>query len=162
MENGDTCICSYTSNADGEQSGTCDQRCTGDQCKLCGGDSSLDLYYNQEIALTAPTIPAQSGDFSFSGCYDDTGESKLLPVNTGNNPDTMTVDICVSTCAAGGYPLAGLEAGSRCYCGNRMAITAPVVMNRECNTQCTGALDQFCGGGTRGDRLQLYERQQPA
>lgn len=53
----------------------------------------------------------------------------------------MTVQFCLDTCASSGYPLAGLEYGRDCWCGNQMPSDIPISAN--CNMGCSGDGSQY-------------------
>ena len=150
----------------------CDTPCAGDTCQLCGGPSDqIDIYYNPTIDATAPTIKRQSYDYAYIGCYNDEGTSKLLAESTYYDTNGFVVDDCVAFCRtyAGGqgpasnpnaWQLAGVEKGDTCYCANKFNSDNPVqVDDRECDTVCDDPNDptEFCGGGSSGLRLQVYQ-----
>lgn len=51
-----------------------------------------------------------------------------------------------------GYQYAGLEYGSECYCGNRIAGAR--MKEEECNLDCKGEKGSLCGGVAR---LSVYK-----
>jgi outer membrane protein assembly factor BamB len=64
----------------------------------------------------------------------------------------MTVSKCLSRCYDMGFKHAGLQAGSRCYCGNsygRFGTDGAV-----CQSPCSGDPSQVCGGATAN---RVYE-----
>ncbi|ORY86869.1 WSC domain-domain-containing protein [Protomyces lactucae-debilis] len=90
-----------------------------------------------------------SGPANFAGCYQDSTNSRSLPVRVAN---VGSVEQCVSLCSAGGYALAGVEYTNECYCGN--AITAPQIAATFCQKYtCSAAPTEYCGGD---DSLQVY------
>lgn len=54
--------------------------------------------------------------------------------------------------SSSGYQFAGLEYGSECYCGNRIA--GPRMREEECNLDCKGEKGSICGGVAR---LSIYK-----
>ena len=57
-----------------------------------------------------------SGTFKYLGCYQDIPTTRDL-----NGQDvsmqSMTVDMCTAQCQQSGFPYAGLQMGTRCFCG---------------------------------------------
>ena len=71
--------------------------------------------------------------------------------------DTNTATNCLNTCAQYGYPAAGLEASSQCYCGDVEDITRNGATNApdaDCSARCSGDSGHICGGT---DRLSYYK-----
>jgi len=84
------------------------------------------------------------------GCYNDTngpGATALavqLPVQGG--PNNNSVANCIGACNSGGFPVAGLELGQECWCGQNIGNgTVPIDPNT-CNITCPGDTTEICGG----------------
>ncbi|KAK9789619.1 hypothetical protein SCARD494_08890 [Seiridium cardinale] len=106
--------------------------------------SSFALFASLASALTVPsTLPS---GWSYSGCYTDVGRTIGADSTTGNQ---MTAQSCISYCSSKGYPYAGTEYYSECYCGTKLADGATKVTESDCNTACSGDSTQPCGGGNR-------------
>jgi len=73
----------------------------------------------------------------------------------------MTTAKCISACAAKGYTIAGTEYGQECYCASAFTGGAPIPA-LECQTMCSGALNERCGGGRRLSTYTLDKAAQPA
>ncbi|KAL9580059.1 MAG: hypothetical protein Q9212_004716 [Teloschistes hypoglaucus] len=67
--------------------------------------------------------------------------------------DTMTVELCLSTCY--NYKYAGLEYGRECWCADAISTGAVQAGEKECNKKCAGDAGEICGAG---NRLTLYTR----
>ncbi|KAG6333260.1 hypothetical protein ID866_5832, partial [Astraeus odoratus] len=64
--------------------------------------------------------------------------------------DNNTVTACLNQCATYGYPAAGLEYGTRCFCGDINDVAAndgQFVSESQCNMTCSGDPAHFCGAG---------------
>ena len=61
-----------------------------------------------------PSEPVLPAGWSSVGCVSDNSARALTGFSVTN--DQMTYDSCISTCAAQGYSIAGIEYGSECYC----------------------------------------------
>jgi hypothetical protein len=67
----------------------------------------------------------------------------------------MTVDLCVSTCAAKGYGLSGVEYGTQCFCSNTLSSGSSMVDDSQCEVLlCPGNTQEWCSAGSR---LMVYE-----
>ncbi|KAI9339790.1 WSC domain-containing protein [Zopfochytrium polystomum] len=98
---------------------------------------------SSESSGAVPSIPGAT----YQGCYIDntTPSSRSLPVGTISG---ATNEVCITTCSAKGFPIAGTEYGGECYCGANLAgITqAP---DSDCSMSCTSNPDETCGGPAR-------------
>ena len=56
----------------------------------------------------------------------------------------MTPKYCAQLCEDEGMPLAGVENGGECFCGEAVASGAVTVATTQCNTPCSGR-DQSYG-----------------
>ncbi|KAK5115437.1 hypothetical protein LTR85_009897 [Meristemomyces frigidus] len=106
-----------------------------------------------------PTDHPTFSGCSYIGCYDDNGGPRTLNyAQTQLNGSAMTQELCVSTCLGSGYPFAGVEYGSRCFCGQTIAPPHTVVepgnvtaagITLTCTDPdyaCTGDDTEQCGG----------------
>ncbi|KAF2119334.1 hypothetical protein BDV96DRAFT_343140 [Lophiotrema nucula] len=95
---------------------------------------------------TGPSLPG----YTYQGCITDTVTSRTLPAkSTQNNANTWTS--CASFCD--GYMYFGVEYGSECYCGDRLAnaTSSPssFAPESECNMACSGDSTAQCGAANR-------------
>ncbi|XP_037931345.1 xylosyltransferase oxt [Teleopsis dalmanni] len=80
------------------------------------------------------------------GCYRDEKEVRLLPdyfinLKTSNSPTH-----CVQICVQSGFPYAGVQYGSECFCGVEAPPTGAKLADSSCNMKCTGDSKDICGG----------------
>ncbi|KAH9908482.1 WSC domain-containing protein [Xylariomycetidae sp. FL2044] len=131
----------FNDNFDGDLSRSPDFYCP----RQVQGDSPLpDPNCNQVVQNT----PSGSyNGMTYQGCWTD-GVTRTLEFSAYSNP-ANTVDMCTSTCAAAGYPLAGMEFGLECYCGKIIPANARRVGDRGCSTPCPGDNSQRCGESSR-------------
>ena len=64
----------------------------------------------------------------------------------------LTPKYCAQLCKNQNYALAGVEAGSECFCGNAVAPGAVKVGSNECDQPCIGqggTNTELCGGNWR-------------
>lgn len=75
-------------------------------------------------------------------------------INLANTADAqMTNDKCVQFCFGKGFPYAGTEYTSECYCGTQLATGGVEAADGDCSSSCGGNATQPCGGP---GRLTLY------
>lgn len=65
----------------------------------------------------------------------------------------MTVESCLAFCDNAGYPLAGLEYSSECYCGSTLSNGASLTKTANGGMACSGNANEACGGSSA---LSLY------
>lgn len=96
-----------------------------------------------------PANPLPSG-WSYTGCFGDSPSNRVLNDAHMQDDSGLTGASCMAFCASNGYPYAGTEYSSECYCG----LTAPTGPVIGCNMGCTGNSSEACGGpGT----ITVYE-----
>lgn len=95
-----------------------------------------------EVPLPPCLDPFQP--FVYSGCFQETSNTQLLPYRSLSPPDDMTVEKCVSECKGNGYRYAGLVYYGVCYCGQ--TVNGPHAEESQCNLPCKGNETQTCGG----------------
>ncbi|XP_027988789.1 WSC domain-containing protein 1 [Eptesicus fuscus] len=103
--------------------------------------------------------PAASSRGTYVGCFRDDGQERTLKGTVFFDLRKMTVSHCQDACAERSYVYAGLEAGTECYCGNRLPVLS--VGPEECKHECKGEKGSACGGV---GRLSVYrvEELQPS
>lgn len=69
----------------------------------------------------------------------------------------MTNQICVNYCFEKGFPYAGTQYFTECYCGQQLAAGGVKTLDADCNTACGGNGTEACGGP---NRLTLYKNSQ--
>lgn len=88
-----------------------------------------------------PANPIPSG-WSYDGCFADSPSNRILNDAHMQDDTSLTGAECMAFCAQNGYPYAGTEYSSECYCG----LTAPSGPVTGCNMGCTGNSSEACGG----------------
>ena len=82
-----------------------------------------------------------SGTSGFLGCFRDEAVRDLS--GPGMSAGDMTAGRCVAWCRDQGFPYAGAQYGSQCFCGNTYGRYGPA---NNCNMRCAGDPSQACGG----------------
>lgn len=102
---------------------------------------------------TAPASPSVSASptslWSYSGCQTDYTTYRNLNSYSFTSGG-LTIEQCQSACAKAGYPLAGMEYSTECYCASALRFDTP---STNCNMACGGDSTEICGGG---DALSVY------
>lgn len=126
------------------------------------GFRSVTLYTGDSAAPEPPARVDPAFAAAYVGCFRDGniywgGKQHALPLLAATEA-TMTVGRCVALCAKAGpqYSLAGLQLGTRCYCGSSIGTTCdgclPGVGTRgdpsECSWPCGGQAAVACGGSS--------------
>jgi hypothetical protein len=98
------------------------------------------------LLLTISSGPDRSwaqgglGD-AYVGCFRDRsardldGYAKIVP--------DLTIEKCIDICRKEGFAYAGMQVGSRCFCGNSYGRYG---RTNNCNKKCFGDNSQICGG----------------
>merc|ERR1711892_220978 len=96
-----------------------------------------------------------TSQISWNGnCVLDDSERLLDDMTT--YPDTNTPNMCIESCYLKGYLYAGVQYKSQCFCGDTAPPHSRVVADEECNGQCTGDENKFCGGTWRMNVFSIY------
>ncbi|WYZ45750.1 hypothetical protein EsH8_VIII_001066 [Colletotrichum jinshuiense] len=61
----------------------------------------------------------------------------------------MTEGFCITFCQSKGFPFAGVEWASECYCDYSLGSIATKQPDSDCNFGCTGNALEACGAGNR-------------
>lgn len=104
-------------------------------------------------SITVKNTSGSTDTWTYQGCYTD-----LIPdrnvrslANWGSGQSSTE---CASNCYSAGYSIAGTEYGAQCFCGNTLTSTTKMD-DSQCNTPCTGASSETCGGTSR---LSIYAK----
>jgi WSC domain len=161
----------------------CNMACNGNSQEICGGSNRLTVYQysngppstSSVSTSSATTTSSTSSSSSKSSTSTSSSTSSSTAVPTGwtyqgcyadayNNlgrtlmyqqPDNaaLTRESCISTCAGLGYPVAGMEYYTQCFCDTGLRNSAPKEPETDCNTACGGNSAEECGGP---NRLSIY------
>lgn len=106
------------------------------------------------VALTVATtstskpVAASTGlaGYTSLGCYQDFYPSGRTLNGYSLISSSMTLELCEITCNQQGFPIAGVENGDECYCGNAITLCATQVSSSSCSMTCAGNNKEICGG----------------
>ncbi|KAF2737108.1 WSC-domain-containing protein [Polyplosphaeria fusca] len=111
---------------------------------------ALTTHHHSKRDLTPATdLPAS---WTYSGCYVDSVSARALKSASYVDASGLTGASCVDFCRSKGYPIAGTEYSTECYCGISLPAQAASDPST-CNKPCSGDATQACGGP---NRLSVY------
>lgn len=111
------------------------------------------LAHGQVDTLAEPT----PNGWTRLGCYADHAKRILSDVKVLAKLDN-TPTTCTSLCAEKGYTLAGVEAGTNCFCGNEFDYAPQSISRLMCTARCPGNVFQSCGGLWA---IEIYQAPKP-
>ncbi|MBJ6725035.1 WSC domain-containing protein [Geomesophilobacter sediminis] len=88
-----------------------------------------------------PLTSAPAG--GYLGCFKDDSRRDLKEKEWSDGK--MTPTLCINYCRDEGFPYAGVQYGSQCFCGNRYGKYGQIP-EKNCKTACAGDSDLDCGG----------------
>ncbi|KAK8038020.1 hypothetical protein PG994_014787 [Apiospora phragmitis] len=150
---GGVCYCGPSIQVDQVDSSYCDMSCSGDANEQCGGSGYMTIFEDT-------TFPDAAGltinDYTPIGCWADNltdGRALGYPQDQLSG-DTLTTEMCIQACLDAGFPYAGTEYASQCYCGVVQMSDTYLISSTSCNTPCNGNTNEICGGG---GAISMYE-----
>ncbi|KAJ4010351.1 hypothetical protein NW752_005026 [Fusarium irregulare] len=156
------CYCGSTVGGAQLDDSKCSYPCTGNQTQTCGSDNALSIWQDPTFKTTdlggvvtnLPGVIKSIAGYKPSGCYtDNSSKGRALTWPMDVDGSKMTPSTCLNACADQGFPLAGLEYGGECYCGNVLANDTVKANVDDCNVPCNGDKTLLCGGPSR---LSVY------
>ncbi|KAJ7482564.1 hypothetical protein FB451DRAFT_1084926 [Mycena latifolia] len=147
----------------------CNTACAGNISEFCGGPNRLTVYNYTGTDLPPPPVGGDGGGaaggvtaiatdlpspWAYVGCFVDGATGRALTIETDNA--NLTMEICVATCDAQNFTIAGGEFSTQCFCGNELIEGATPAAESDCNVAC-GGNSTCCGAG---NRLSVYSTSQ--
>ncbi|KAH7906672.1 copper radical oxidase-like protein [Hygrophoropsis aurantiaca] len=130
----------------------CNMACTGKASELCGAGNRLDIFWSGAAPPAAPIIVPSVGNWTSLGCYSDSAATRALAYGTATTGG-VTAESCTTACYNAGYPLAGMEYSTQCFCGLSLESNSAPTTASDCDMTCVGNSSEYCGGP---NRLNLY------
>ncbi|CAG7848507.1 WSC domain-containing protein ARB_07867 {ECO:0000305} Flags: Precursor [Serendipita indica DSM 11827] len=132
----------------------CTMACPGDKDHGCGNGNRMTVYSaTSPVKVYQPPKALKTnlpGKYQYAGCYAQPANALLmLPWEREMSDSAMTVQKCLSKCAAYGYEAATLELGSECNCGDwdELESRGGVPADESfCIVPCGGSPTDICGG----------------
>lgn len=79
------------------------------------------------------------------GCFQDEKKQRLLSGHLFKQANN-TPERCTNLCLQSGYPLAGLQYGMECFCGDTYPSAKLILSQADCDIPCSGDESIRCGG----------------
>jgi hypothetical protein len=156
-----TCVCAKiicpTGQAQDPTTCACSTACPAGT-QLCGSCVNTNIDANNCGSCSAACLPsetctggickcAQGACVTYLGCFRDQGD----PTGTSGrdldglaiNDQGMTTEMCTQTCARQGFPYAGTQFWTWCFCGTSYGKSGPA---DNCDATCQGNMNETCGG----------------
>ena len=134
-------------------SATCLGTSFGSCCSQFGYCGSSDVHCGTGCQVGYGSCGQQQAPvWTNLGCFTDSTLARVLPTSvlvSGN-----TVEKCQAACTNGGFPYAGVEFGSQCFCGSSIANSPSE--STQCTMTCPGNSAETCGGS---NAIQIYSVQ---
>lgn len=155
IANGNECYCDNEHSAIPATIG-CETPCSGNPEQNCGGIDRIIIYHldgaKKEVSVPAPSSEDETEGWAFltwlgHGCYVDSVTARIMSQIVTDEP--MTVEHCLYLCQDVGFTVAGMEAGSECFCTTSLPPSKLQADPKECSTPCEGNPEQICGGPER-------------
>ncbi|XP_046968584.1 xylosyltransferase oxt [Vanessa cardui] len=80
------------------------------------------------------------------GCYLDEKKMRLLTSFYGNYANTNSPTFCLDICVQAGFPYAGVQYATECFCGENEPPATAKTSAVSCDMKCPGDSSQLCGG----------------
>lgn len=80
------------------------------------------------------------------GCYRDEKEYRLLSGYFTNFKRNNSPKKCIQMCLQSGFPYAGVQYGTECFCGSDLPPSAAKLPDSSCNMKCPDDAKEVCGG----------------
>ncbi|KAJ6521662.1 glyoxal oxidase N-terminus-domain-containing protein [Mycena vulgaris] len=170
----DECYCGMVIGNGGtpEPISDCNMACAGNISEFCGGPNRLTVYNYTGTDLPPPPVGGGGGGggptggataiatnlpspWAYVGCFVDGAAGRVLTTEIDNV--NLTMEICVATCDAQNFTIAGGEFSTQCFCGDELIEGAASAPESDCNMACGGNSTQACGAG---NRLSVYSTTQ--
>lgn len=101
-------------------------------------------FYPKELPSNCPqeNLPSHHN----LGCYKDEKDNRLLTGYYTNFKKANSRNKCIAMCLQSGFPFAGVQYGTECFCGVGMPPSDCEIPEKMCDMKCSGNPNEFCGG----------------
>ncbi|CAG4947735.1 unnamed protein product [Parnassius apollo] len=82
----------------------------------------------------------------YLGCYLDEKKFRILSSFYGNYATTNSPSLCIEICIQAGFPYAGVQYASECFCGDMTPPLSAKSIESSCDMKCPGDASKICGG----------------
>ncbi len=115
------------------------------------GKQVIQFFCTAVSEQAPPLLSNGLGQYRYKGCFLENNPGRQLQTQLYGN-DNNTNAMCIAACAAGKYLYCGTQYHRECWAGNYIPVKQ--VDDTNCNFDCSGDLNQICGGN--GDGAATY------
>ncbi|KAG7104597.1 WSC domain-containing protein like [Verticillium longisporum] len=112
------------------------------------GKHVIPFFCNAVTQQAPPLLASGQGKYRYVGCFKDNTPTRQLSDQLYGS-DTGENAMCIAACGARGSIFCGTQYHRECWAGNLIPSTQ--VDDGHCNFDCSGDLQQICGGNGVGD-----------
>ncbi|CAG9858898.1 unnamed protein product [Phyllotreta striolata] len=106
--------------------------------------SEINDLYPKKLKSTCSSVGVSAG--ADLGCYKDERNFRLLSGYYKIDKKENSPQHCTKLCLQSGFPYAGVQYGSECFCGADEPPQTSKVPDSSCNFKCPGDVRSTCGG----------------
>ncbi|RMJ11424.1 hypothetical protein CDV36_008936 [Fusarium kuroshium] len=103
----------------------------------------VQFFCNAVTEQAAPLLPNGLGQYRYVGCFKENNPGRQLSTLLYGD-ETNTNKMCINACGQKGSTFCGTQYRRECWSGNK--IPNLKVDDKNCNFDCSGDLNQICGG----------------
>lgn len=102
-------------------------------------------FYPKALSSYCPkeNLPASNKTI---GCYKDEKDYRLLSGYFTNFKSSNSPKKCITMCLQSGFPFAGVQYGTECFCGANAPPVDLKIPDEKCDMKCSGDPEELCGG----------------
>ncbi|EEY16875.1 conserved hypothetical protein [Verticillium alfalfae VaMs.102] len=112
------------------------------------GKHVIPFFCNAVTQQAPPLLASGQGKYRYVGCFKDNTPTRQLSNQLYGN-DAGENAMCIAACGARGSVFCGTQYHRECWAGNLIPSTQ--VADANCNFDCSGDLQQICGGNGVGN-----------
>lgn len=101
-------------------------------------------FYPEKLTNVCPHNEKSYG--TYLGCFVDEKKMRLLSGFYGNYVSTNSPNSCLDICVQAGFPYAGVQYGSECFCGDTDPPDNAKLSDDACDMKCPANPSETCGG----------------
>ncbi|KAM3483607.1 hypothetical protein MY8738_003028 [Beauveria namnaoensis] len=111
------------------------------------GKQFIQFFCRAVSEQAPPLLDNGLGQYRYKGCFLENNPGRQLQTQLYGD-DNNTNAMCIAACADKKYTYCGTQYHRECWAGNYIPVKQ--VDDRNCNFDCTGDLNQICGGNGDG------------
>ncbi|XP_046995718.1 xylosyltransferase oxt [Schistocerca americana] len=100
--------------------------------------------YPERLSSSCPSQGFTAG--KSLGCYRDEKTFRLLSGYYANFKTTNSPQYCINMCLQSGFPYAGVQYSTECFCGYEEPPSTSRLPDSSCNMKCPSDAHEACGG----------------